>query len=317
MYIDKIINKLSPSLILCLAGWSTSPELFRHLEVPEQTDLWIAYDYRTLAFEEAFAPYKEVHLVAWSLGVWVATRLWAGHRSFTTATALNGTPFPMHDTLGIPTAIFEGTLHHISEEGMRRFNRRMCGDKETFNRYSELSPRPLEEIKEELESLYNQILPESSNQPIHGYPPSGIKPSYPPKIRYSRQPTSGTTGKAVAPSKRSRRLIFLFTTINHGTNYGSNRTRTDPPAFQPSGEYIRRSRGCPETDMRPSGTAIDRIHLLSFPQGAGNRLRKRRIHPFIKTRMPNRGMGTQRSLRDLAKRHRGVVSFRHSSILGR
>ena len=57
-------------------------------------------------------------------------------------------------------AIFEGTLHHISEEGMRRFNRRMCGDKETFNRYSELSPRPLEEIKEELESLYNQILPE-------------------------------------------------------------------------------------------------------------------------------------------------------------
>lgn len=127
MYIDKIINKLSPSLILCLAGWSTSPELFRHLEVPEQTDLWIAYDYRTLAFEETFAPYKEVHLVAWSLGVWVATRLWAGHRSFTTATALNGTPFPMHDTLGIPTAIFEGTLHHISEEGMRRFNRRMCG----------------------------------------------------------------------------------------------------------------------------------------------------------------------------------------------
>ena len=37
MYIDKIINKRSPSLILCLAGWSTSPELFRHLEVPEQT----------------------------------------------------------------------------------------------------------------------------------------------------------------------------------------------------------------------------------------------------------------------------------------
>ncbi len=93
MYIDKIINKRSPSLILCLAGWSTSPELFRHLEVPEQTDLWIAYDYRTLGFEETFAPYKEVHLVAWSLGVWVATRLWAGHRSFTTATALNGTPF--------------------------------------------------------------------------------------------------------------------------------------------------------------------------------------------------------------------------------
>lgn len=160
MYIDKIIDKRYPSLILCLAGWSTSPELFRHLEVPEQTDLWIAYDYRTLAFEETFTSYKKVHLIAWSLGVWVATHLWAGKRSFTTTTALNGTPFPIHDTLGIPAAIFEGTLQHISEEGMRRFNRRMCGDKETFNRYSELSPRPLEEIKEELESLYNHILPE-------------------------------------------------------------------------------------------------------------------------------------------------------------
>ena len=33
MYIDKIIDKRSPSLILCLAGWSTSPALFRHLEL--------------------------------------------------------------------------------------------------------------------------------------------------------------------------------------------------------------------------------------------------------------------------------------------
>lgn len=160
MYIDKIINKRSSSLILCLAGWSTSPELFHHLEVPEQTDLWIAYDYRKLTFEETFDSYKEVHLIAWSLGVWVATHLWAGKRSFTTATAINGTPFPIHDTLGIPTTIFEGTLNHISEEGMRRFNRRMCGDKETLNRYSELPLRPLEEIKEELEFLYNHILPE-------------------------------------------------------------------------------------------------------------------------------------------------------------
>lgn len=219
MYIDKIINKLSPSLILCLAGWSTSPELFRHLEVPEQTDLWIAYDYRTLAFEETFAPYKEVHLVAWSLGVWVATRLWAGHRSFTTATALNGTPFPMHDTLGIPTAIFEGTLHHISEEGMRRFNRRMCGDKRHSIAIRNSHHVRWRKSRRNWNLYIIRSSRKSSNQPIHGYPPSGIKPSYPPKIRYSRQPTSGTTGKAVAPSKRSRRLIFLFTTINHGTNY--------------------------------------------------------------------------------------------------
>ena len=96
-----------------------------------------------------------MHLVAWSLGVWVATRLWAGHRSFTTATALNGTPFPMHDTLGIPTAIFEGTLHHISEEGMRRFNRRMCGDKETFN---QILPEKLESADPRISAFWDQAI---------------------------------------------------------------------------------------------------------------------------------------------------------------
>ena len=161
MNIYKQTKAGNSKLLLVFSGWATSPEVFRHLETEPDTDLWICYDYRGMEFDgEALSGYREIRLVAWSLGVWVATRLWAGHRSFTTATALNGTPFPMHDTLGIPTAIFEGTLHHISEEGMRRFNRRMCGDKETFNRYSELSPRPLEEIKEELESLYNQIPPE-------------------------------------------------------------------------------------------------------------------------------------------------------------
>ena len=135
------------------------------------------------------------------------------------ATALNGTPFPMHDTLGIPTAIFEGTLHHISEEGMRRFNRRMCGDKETFNRYSELSPRPLEEIKEELESLYNQILPEKLESAIRGYPPSGIKPSCPPKIRYSRQPTSRNYWQGPLAHPRDSKGAFnlpFYHYFNHG-----------------------------------------------------------------------------------------------------
>lgn len=162
MRIDKRINKRQANLILCLAGWSAPPELFYHLEVPEETDLWIAYDYRTLAFEEAFHPYEKVHLIAWSLGVWAATRLWAGKRPFATTTAINGTPFPIHDTLGIPTAIFEGTLNHISEEGMRRFNRRMCGDKETHNRYAALPARPPQEVKEELEALRRHILADQS-----------------------------------------------------------------------------------------------------------------------------------------------------------
>lgn len=165
MKIDKIVNEKNPDLILCLAGWSASPEIFRHLEAPADADVWIGYDYRDLIFEEDLSHYSNIHLIAWSLGVWVATYLWAGKRTFTTTTALNGTPFPIHDTLGIPPVIFEGTLSHISDEGMRRFNRRMCGDSETFRRYTRIPSRPLQELQEELKFLRDQILSEPNKIP--------------------------------------------------------------------------------------------------------------------------------------------------------
>lgn len=122
------------------------------------SDLWICYDYRSLIFNEDMSPYKQVHLVAWSLGVWVADSLFAGKRTFDTATAINGTPYPIDDRYGIPEAIFQGTLAHITEDGMQRFNRRMCGDRDTLAIFSNIPSRPLEEIREELQSLHDQVL---------------------------------------------------------------------------------------------------------------------------------------------------------------
>ena len=157
MRIEKYIHQAYPNLILCMAGWSVTPELFHHLRVPPETDVWIVYVYRSATFDEDLSRYATVHLVAWSLGVWEAQRLWAGKRLFTTATAINGTPCPLHDRYGIPVLIFEGTLARIDAEGMRRFNRRMCGDRETLSLYMRLPARPLEEIRDELRSLYERI----------------------------------------------------------------------------------------------------------------------------------------------------------------
>ena len=160
MRIDKQRDEQAPSLILCLSGWSAPPELFRHLNVPEGMDLWIAYDYRNLSFEEDLTRYESVHLVAWSLGVWVADFLWAGRPAFASATAINGTPFPIDDQRGIPVRIFEGTLANLDEESLRRFNQRMCGDRATFARYTGLPARPLQETREELSVLRDRILAE-------------------------------------------------------------------------------------------------------------------------------------------------------------
>lgn len=157
MRIDKTINKKASSLILFFAGWSVSPDLFKRMEVDGDSDLWICYDYRGLIFNEDISTYKRVHLVAWSLGVWVADYLFAGKHTFDTATAINGTPHPIDDRNGIPKAIFQGTLAHITDEGMRRFNRRMCGDRDTLASFSNIPSRPLEEIREELQYLHDQI----------------------------------------------------------------------------------------------------------------------------------------------------------------
>ena len=144
-------------LYLILNGWSAAPELFEALPLPAEADVWVGYDYRSLTFPEPFEPFEEVHLVAWSLGVWVATALWGKASPFASTTAINGTPFPIHAEWGIPPAIFEGTLAHLDADGLRRFDRRMCGDRVTLQHFQQLTPIPEADKAEELQALYQTI----------------------------------------------------------------------------------------------------------------------------------------------------------------
>ena len=144
-------------LYLILNGWSAAPELFEALPLPAGVDVWVGYDYRSLTFPERLEPFEEVHLVAWSLGVWVATALWGKASPFASTTAINGTPFPIHAEWGIPPAIFEGTLAHLDADGLRRFDRRMCGDRVTLQHYQQLTPIPEADKAEELQALYQTI----------------------------------------------------------------------------------------------------------------------------------------------------------------
>ena len=157
MKIKKFQQGEGRRLCLLLNGWSAPPELFADWAVPAGADFWVAYDYRDLIFPEPLQAFEEVHLVAWSLGVWVATALWGEQASFASAIAINGTPFPIHAEWGIPPAVFEGTLQHLDADGQRRFERRMCGDRVTLQRYQQLPARLIEERAEELQALYAAI----------------------------------------------------------------------------------------------------------------------------------------------------------------
>ncbi len=142
-------------LILYFNGWAMTPEAVEHLLLPEGFDLLVCWDYRDLSFDFDFTPYNEIHLVAWSMGVWAAEQLDARHLlpALASATAVCGTAFPMDDEMGIPVAIFKGTWAGLNEANRLRFNRRMCGGKSLKTLFDALAARPTDEIKAELQCV--------------------------------------------------------------------------------------------------------------------------------------------------------------------
>ncbi|VGM95128.1 Uncharacterized protein conserved in bacteria [uncultured Avibacterium sp.] len=144
-------------LILYFAGWGTPASEVGHLTLPENTDLLLCYDYQDLHFEQDLSAYQQIRLVAWSMGVWVANQV-LGQTPLISATAINGTGKPCDDEMGIPQAVFVGTLEQLDERNLTKFQRRMCGDSATFEQYSQLAgQRDWQQVRSELSELYQSI----------------------------------------------------------------------------------------------------------------------------------------------------------------
>lgn len=151
-------------LILVFLGWGMDASPFANLR-KNGFDVLVVYDYTGLddaaTRDNAFARlvreaerYEEVVVVAWSFGVRIAADFLAGcrmHLPVTRAIAINGTTSHIHDTKGIPQAIFNGTLEHLSEASVRKFNRRMFDSADSFADYMLHAPaRSFDSLKSEL-----------------------------------------------------------------------------------------------------------------------------------------------------------------------
>lgn len=115
----------NPRLLLFFAGWGSDEHLFRR-PVAEGYDYLLCFDYRTLDFDYSLLDgYREIRLLAWSMGVWVAGQILSGRTyPWEMKLAVNGTPFPIDDQRGIAEAVFHGTLEnfrmlrwHVSDGG--------------------------------------------------------------------------------------------------------------------------------------------------------------------------------------------------------
>ena len=144
-------------LVVFFTGWAMNQSAIAHLTPLEGYCFLHMEDYRSMevAFRKEFTRYKQIIYIAWSMGVWGAER--AVREGVmpkpNKAIAIAGSPFPYHDTYGIPKLWFERTLSGLTPENRLRFLRRMVGGKRLKALFDALEQRDLDEIRVELQTV--------------------------------------------------------------------------------------------------------------------------------------------------------------------
>jgi len=135
-------------LIIFFNGWGMDESVVNHLE-PEDYDVLMFYDYNSLNTEfdlTSLGIYDKKYLIAWSMGVMVATLF---DINYDKKVAINGTLKPIDDNFGIPKRIYNLTLKGFSPVGAERFIKSMFNNES----FSIKINREFENQKSELEAL--------------------------------------------------------------------------------------------------------------------------------------------------------------------
>ena len=154
---SKFINKENDKLILFFNGWGMDEFVVSHLATTGfDVCVFYHYDEHFDLDNTIFENYKEIYLVAWSMGVWAAGNIFQKTNfNFKKSIAINGTLSPVDDLFGIPEGIFKGTIENFSERNKQKFDRRMLGSKEDFQKYQDIpNSRTLENQLSELELIH-------------------------------------------------------------------------------------------------------------------------------------------------------------------
>ena len=149
-------------LIVFCNGWGMDGTPFQALASSEY-DVYMFYDYYDLIppqpLEDIMHGYRQILLISWSMGVWVAQKLFSDSADlFHRTIAINGTLCPVDDNLGIPEKIFTETLTGFNETTRMKFYRRMCREKTNLKMFLARQPRrsPVEQ-RNELAALQRKV----------------------------------------------------------------------------------------------------------------------------------------------------------------
>lgn len=164
MQIEILHSTGSDKLILIAAGWGSGPACYAHISMPGW-DTAVIYGIDSLTVDTSvLSSYKTIYLYAWSLGVYVAERELASKIEFTRAYAINGTPWPCDDSLGIPAAIFTNTASGLSERNLHKFRVRMCGSLSAYRPIQDIYEQvsDIEQLRSQLQHVIANPIPHSS-----------------------------------------------------------------------------------------------------------------------------------------------------------
>lgn len=165
MRVNWINNNSNTKCILFFNGWGMDENAVQHLKC-DDFDIceFSGYHKKEGSFPDLNS-YSEVYVIAWSLGVWMATSLLSKEKiKINRCIAINGTELPIDDSQGIPEKIFTGTLNGWNERNKVRFNRRISGNTRQINNSNiVLNNRSANDQKEELQYIKDQF--NESNKP--------------------------------------------------------------------------------------------------------------------------------------------------------
>ncbi len=156
--------------ILFLAGWGMDTHPFADIPA-EGYDILSIYDYRDIELPPLpeKTDYKRMHLLAWSMGVWVGAHCFQTIQNiFSTRTAIGGTLDPIHDELGIPLGIYDAVLCNLCPEELEKFYQSMFTDKTEFKRFMDNRPqREFEDIRQELQAFKEHYFSQGTGPDIY------------------------------------------------------------------------------------------------------------------------------------------------------
>ncbi|MDE7420085.1 MAG: DUF452 family protein [Muribaculaceae bacterium] len=154
MKIEFIKRGAETRLILLFAGWSTDARYYVD-SVVDDWDFAVVSDYRDMSMPSIPEQYSTIYIFAYSLGVWAASKC---NIKAAAKIAICGSGIPVSDTMGIPESVFNATADFLTAESLKKFHRRMAGDRATLNRIEPLLPcsPDVAALKEELYAIASE-----------------------------------------------------------------------------------------------------------------------------------------------------------------